>query len=99
MNNFQDRLEASLTQIDAQRPVVSPAAGAAEAVGPARIVRRMVRPVAVGIVASLAITGAVVASGVLSHPDFQPGGGIQVAGDTLVAKGTGCASGATVTSP
>ena len=91
---FEQRLLTALTEIDRDRPAVAPAVDRSR---PARHFGRILRPAALGIVAALAITGAVVASGVLSPRAFEPAGKVQVAGDNLAAKGYGCAPNATVT--
>jgi hypothetical protein len=91
---FEDRLLASLTDIDSRRPKIEPVAGAA----PARTrPLRLLRPAVLGVTAALAIAGAVVAAGVIAPRLFEPSGVPQVAGDQLAAKGSGCAASATVT--
>ena len=87
--DFEHRLLAELTDVDARRP-----AGSA-AVAPRRPRPRW-QPVGLGVAAALVVAGAVVAGGVLSSPHFEPYGDQILPGEELGVKGDGCAANAAV---
>jgi hypothetical protein len=92
---FEDRLLAALTEFDRDR--AAEPVRTAPAARSGRRVRVRWQAGAIGVVAALAVAGAVVASGVLDRPRFETFGGTVLPGDQLGMKGGGCAAGATVT--